>query len=79
MRRLSFRSLASLGKATNVLKAASYINIGLTSINIITNVAGFVYISSQINEVKKELEAIDKNVVALKNIEMDKLVEQYRR
>lgn len=70
-------SLATLGKATSVLKAVSYINIGLTCINIITDVAGFMYVSSQINEVKKELAAIDKNVVALKNIEMDKLLEQY--
>lgn len=70
-------SVTSLAKATNVVKAVSFLNVAMTGISIVTTAAGIAYLSMQLNEIKNDLQTVTQGIEKLTNIEKSKMTEQY--
>lgn len=70
-------SVTSLAKATNVVKAVSFLNVAMTGISIVTTDAGIAYLSMQLNEIKNDLQTVTQGIEKLTNIEKSKMTEQY--
>lgn len=65
-------------KTTNVAKALSYVNVGLSLANLAVDVAGFVVVCKKINELNVRIQELSDKIDRIEKLETNKLIKESR-
>ncbi len=72
-------SIDELTGAVNISNLCSFVNIGLSSVNLAVSVAGFAMISNQLNELSADVKQVLHTVEKIANVQKNSLLSEYQK
>ena len=72
-------SIDELAGAMNIANISSFVNIGLSCVNLAVSVAGFVMISNQLNELSADVKQVLHTVEKIANVQKNNLLAEYQK
>ena len=71
--------IGSLAKSMNIQNACSFVEIGLSCVNLAATVVGFIVISHQLNDLSADVKQVLHTVEKIANVQKNNLLSEYQK